>query len=145
MDETRGNRVLSGAWGRFFFDGEPLFEVVNVSADVEIQRAEIQRDGDWDSKITGTSCTINFEVEQVYSRTSKKLIDAYKKGIDPRYTASITVADPDAVGGQRETVNIGNMWINNFNLANFTKGEVINKTYEGGFTLRDSDLAEGVF
>lgn len=142
---NRGFHRIAGAWGTLHLDGEPIFEVENFTADIESQRGEVQVGLDMDSKLTGLTGSGSFTVKQVYSRATQTLLDAYKEGKDIRFTASVALNDPDAVGGQRERVNIGNMWINNLNLINFTRAEVVEKTYDFGFTPTDSDLAEGIY
>ncbi|MDO5096501.1 MAG: phage tail tube protein [Peptostreptococcaceae bacterium] len=141
----RGNRVLSGAHGTLHWDGELIFEVKSVNADINFNREDVAFGLDMDSKMTAVSGSGEFVVSHVYSRGIKKLLDAIKKGEDPRASLSVAIKDPDAVGKQIERVNIANVWFNKMTLANFTRGEYIEKTFEFGFTPSDSDLAEGIY
>lgn len=145
MTKNRGFRRIAGAWGTLHIDGEPILEVDSFEASIEVQRADIQVGLSMDSKMTGLAGSGQFVVKHVYSRGIKKVLEAYKKGHDIRFTASVALNDPDAVGQQRERVNIGNVWVNKLPLSNFTRAEVVEKTYEFGFTPTDSDLIEGIY
>lgn len=144
-NQNRGFRRISGGFGTLHIDGEDIFEVENVEAAVEVQRGDVLIGNNVDSKITGLAGTISFTVKHVYTRGIKKYSDALKAGHDPRFMSSICMADPDAVGGQIERVNIGNCRINNLPLANFNRSEVVEKTFEGGFTPGDVEIAEGIY
>lgn len=145
LNENRGYRRIAGGWGTLHWDGEPVFEVTECNADVELQRGDVQINLDLDSKVTATKGSGSFKVQHVYTRGLKKLTDEYKKGHDPRSVLSIAMNDPDAVGGQRERVNLGNVWFDKITLAGFTKTEIVERTFEFGFTLSDSDIAEGIY
>lgn len=140
-----GNRVISGAHGTLHWDGELIFEVKSVNADIQINREEVPFGLDIDSKMTGVAGSGEFTVMHVYTRGIKKLLDAIKRGEDPRGTLSIALKDPDAVGRQIERVNLANVWFNKLTIANFTRGEYVEKTFEFGFTPSDSDLPEGIY
>lgn len=141
----KGHRVLSGAHGTLHWDGELIFEVKSVNAEITFNREEVPFGLDVDSKMTAVAGSGEFTVMHVYSRGIKKLLDAIKRGEDPRSTLSVAIKDPDAVGKQIERVNLANVWINKLNLANFSRGEYVEKTFEFGFTPSDSDLAEGIY
>lgn len=142
---NKGFRRIAGAWGTLHWDGDPIFEVTECNADLDLERGDVQIGLDVDSKITGIKGSGSFKVQHVYTRGIKKLTDAYKKGHDPRSVLSLALNDPDAVGGQRERVNLGNVWFTKLTMAGFTKMEIVEKTYEFGFTLGDSDIAEGIY
>lgn len=143
--EIKGYNVMTGAFGTLHFDGDPIVEVEEVSVDVEIQRGDIQINLDVDAKMTGTKGSGSFKVKHVYTRYLKKWLDAYKKGHDVRSVLSVAINDPDSPGGQRERVNIGNVWFNKLQMGGFNKSEVVGREFEFGFTVSDSDIAEGVY
>ena len=140
-----GQRVLAGAFGTMHWDGEMIFEVKELTADIEIRREEVTFGLDVDSKMTGIAGSGEFRVQHVYTRGVKKLLDALRKGEDIRCTITSSIKDPDAVGKQIEVVHLSNVWFNKFTIANFLRGEYIEKTYEFGFTPSDSDIAEGIY
>ncbi|NLY09365.1 MAG: terminase [Tissierellia bacterium] len=144
-NENKGMRRIAGAWGTLHWDGEAVFEVEECSADIEVERGDVMVGIDVDSKMTGLKGSGSFKVQHVYTRGVKKLLDAYKKGHDPRSVLSLALNDPDAVGGQRERVNLGNVWFNKFQVAGFTKPEIVGREFEFGFTPTDSDIAEGIY
>ena len=141
----RGNRVLSGAFGTLHWDGELIFEVKGVNADVDVRREEVPFGLDIDSKMTGLAGSGEFTVMHVYTRGVKKLQEALIKGEDVRSTLTCSNKDPDAVGKQIEVVHLANVWFNKYTLANFTRGEYVEKTFEFGFTPSDSDIPEGIY
>ena len=145
MTENRGFRRIAGAWGTLHIDGEAIFEVVSFEASVEVQRGDVQIGINVDSKMTGLAGSGQFVVKHVYTRGIEKYLSAVKAVRDPRFLASVSLDDPDAVGGQVERINIGNCWINNLPLTNFDMAEVVEKTFEFGFTPGDAEVAEGIY
>lgn len=145
LSQNRGYRRIAGAWGNLHIDGELIFEVESFEATIEAQRADVLIGNNVDSKITGLAGTGSFTLKHVYTRGVQKYLDILKAGRDPRFVASVSFNDPDAVGAQVERVNIGNCWINNLPLSNFNRSEVVEKTYEFGFTPNDAEFAEGIY
>ncbi|MCW6678159.1 phage tail tube protein [Anaerococcus sp. NML200574] len=145
LSQNKGFRRLSGTWGTLHIDGELIFECEGVEANIEIQRSDVYVNNNLDSKANGLAGTGSITIKHVYTRGVKKYLDVLKAGRDPRFLLSSALSDPDAVGGQKERVNIGNCWVNNLPVTNFTKGEVVEKTYDFGFTPNDVDIAEGVY
>lgn len=145
VNQNRGFRRIAGAWGTLHIDGEAIFEVVSFEASVEAQRGDVQIGINVDSKVTGLAGSGQFVVKHVYTRGVKKYLEALQEGHDPRFLSSVCLDDPDAVGGQVERINIGNCWINNLPLSNFDAAEVVEKTYEFGFTPGDVEIAEGIY
>lgn len=145
ISQNRGFRRISGGWGSLHIDGELIFEVESVEAKVEPQRGDVFVDNNVDSKVTGLAGSGSFTVKHVYTRGIANYLKELKAGHDPRFVASISISDPDAVGGQTERINIGNCWVTSLPLSNFTKGEVVEKSYEFGFTPNDVEVAEGIY
>lgn len=145
INDNRGFRRISGTWGSLHIDGELIFECEGVEAFVEVQRGDVYVGNNVDSKANGLAGSGTMTIKHVYTRGVKKYLDVLKEGRDPRFLMSVALEDPDAVGGQKERINIGNCWINNLPLSNFTKGEVVEKSYEFGFTPNDVDIAEGIY
>ena len=145
ISQNRGYRRIAGAWGNLHIDGELIFEVEQFEANIEPQRGDVLVGNNVDSKITGLAGSGSFTIKHVYTRGIKKYLDVLKEGRDPRFMASVDFADPDAVGGQKERVNIGNCWINTLPLSNFSRSEVVEKQFEFGFTPNDADFAEGIY
>lgn len=139
---NRGFTRIAGAWGTVHIDGEDIFEVEQVETNVEIQRGEIQIVNNVDSKVTGLAGSGSLVIKHVYTRRVEKYLTELQKGHDPRFVLSLALNDPDAVGGQKERVNIGNVWFNNLPVFNFTRSEVVEKTFEFGFTPGDVEYAE---
>ncbi len=137
-----GDQTINGAHGILYLNGLPVFEVEDFNSEVEMQRTEIQFGMDIDSKLLGLKGKGSFSVKYVYDRGFKGMLEAYKRGEDPRSTIDVVVADPGAPNKGRVSTSIANVWFDNLVIANFTKGEVLGKTYEFGFTPTTSEMTE---
>lgn len=145
LGQNRGYRRIAGAWGNLHIDGELIFEVEQFEATVEANRGDVLIGNNVDSKVTGLTGSGSFTIKHVYTRGVQKYLDVLKAGKDPRFVASVSLTDPDAVGGQIERINIGNCWINKLPLSNFSRSEVVEKQFEFGFTPNDAEFAEGIY
>lgn len=145
LGQNRGYRRIAGAWGNLHIDGELIFEVEQFEATVEANRGDVLIGNNVDSKVTGLTGSGSFTIKHVYTRGVQKYLDVLKAGKDPRFVASVSLNDPDAVGGQIERINIGNCWINKLPLSNFSRSEVVEKQFEFGFTPNDAEFAEGIY
>lgn len=145
LGQNRGYRRIAGCWGNLHIDGELIFEVENFEATVEANRGDVLIGNNVDSKVTGLTGSGSFTIKHVYTRGVQKYLDVLKEGKDPRFVASVSLTDPDAVGGQIERINIGNCWINKLPLSNFSRSEVVEKQFEFGFTPNDAEFAEGIY
>lgn len=145
LSQNRGFRRIAGAWGNLHIDGELIFEVEKFEAKIEPQRGEVYVGNNVDKKITGLAGSGSFTIKHVYTRGVEKYLDVLKSGRDPRFVSSVSLEDPDAVGGQIERINIGNCWLDSLPLSNFDKSEVVEKEFEFGFTPNDVDVAEGIY
>lgn len=145
MEKFEAKRVLNGAFATLIWDGEPFAEVKNVSAEVEVMREDVQTGMDMDSKMTGLKGTGSLTIYHVYTRVVKRMLEHYGEGHDVRSLLSIINKDPDAVGGQQERVDFGNVWFNKLPLASFARGEIIEKEYEYGFKPSECRIPEGIY
>lgn len=50
---NKGFRRIAGARGTLHWDGDPIFEVTECNADLDLERGDVQIGLDVDSKITG--------------------------------------------------------------------------------------------
>lgn len=141
MSKFRGNRVITGGWGKLFYNGRLAMEVSEVNADIDIERGDIFVGIDKDSKMNGLAGSGTMTAHHV-TTFGKEVLDQLQKGLDPRFTLSIVCDDPDAIGGQREEYSIGNCWFNKLGIAGFTRGEDNKREYDFGFTVTDSDFSD---
>ena len=138
----RGYQVVAGAWGTLHWNGRAVLEVAEVNAEIEMQRADIQINIAVDSKMTGLKGSGTLKCKHVYTSAYNDMLEAYKQGLDVRHTLSIAISDPDATGGQRGRLNIGNVWFNKAGLAGFNVSEVVERELEFGFTPTDAMYQE---
>jgi hypothetical protein len=144
MTKLKGRNQVSGTFGKLWWDGELIAEISDFEAKVTANRETIQLDMDEDSKLVGLKGEVNFKVKKFYSRGKKKLLEAWKKGEDPRSTLVGKVDDPDAVGKQSERVSIGNVWFDDLTLLKFEKGKPMEEEFKGGFTPSDASFLDTI-
>lgn len=136
MAKTRGNRILSGAWGEVWVDGEKIADLSKAEFKVTANRDDIQLGQDVDSKITGLKGEFTLTIKKAYSRYNK-ILENWRKGIDVRSQIITKLADPDAVGGQQERYSIDNCWFNDLPMVTFERGASVEEEVTGGFTPSD--------
>lgn len=145
-EKLDGRRQLNGKHAKLWWDGELIFEVENFETKAVANREEVSMIGsmDVDSKVMSITGEGSMTLKHVYSRGVRKLLDAWKKGIDPRSTLTGLKDDPDAVGGQKERITINNVWFNEVTLLSFESGALGTREYPFGFTVSDVDIQETI-
>ena len=142
VNKLRGNRVINGSFGELWWDGEKLLDVSKFEAKITAEREDVVQAGtlDIDSKLVALKGEGSFTVKRVYSRVLKKLINEWKKGIDPRSTLIGKLSDPDAYGSER--VAITNVWFSDANIMSFENKKVVEEELKFGFTASDVEVQE---
>ena len=140
----RGNRRLSGNWGRVFISGLFLFEIKAFEATITADREDVIIGQSKDSKIVSLTGEGHFTIVKVYDMGYKQLLEDWKAGHDSRFVIVASIADPDAIGGQQIRVQIENVWINELPVINFEKGAVIEDEIQFGFTSEDCQYLETI-
>lgn len=133
----RGNRRLSGSWGRLYWNNELIFEISKYEAKVTANRETVNVGNDEDSKIVSLKGEGSFTIKQVFTRGLDSMIAAWVAGEDVRGNLVTALDDPDAVNGQDERVSFGNVWFNELMVAIAEKGKVVEKEFPFGFTPSD--------
>lgn len=146
MTKLDGRRVLNGKHAKLWWDGELIFEVSSFESKAVANREEIPMVGsmDIDSKLMSLTGEGTMTLKKVYSRGIKKLLEAWKRGEDPRSTLTGLNDDPSATGGQKERITINNVWFNEIVLLAFEAGELGEREYPFGFTVSDVDVQETI-
>lgn len=144
MAKPKGLNQIAGTHGYLWWDGEQVFEVESFEAKITANREDVQMGMDVDSKVTGFKGEGTLKIKKVFSRGISKLLDAWKKGTDPRSQLVGKLADPDAVGQQSERVVINNVWFNELTLMQFEKGQVLSVEFPFGFTPSDVDFPDQI-
>ena len=140
----RGNQQISGTFGKFYWDGELVAEVEAFEAKVVPKREEVQIDMDIDSKVNGYSGEGTFTLKKFFTRGKNSLLEAWKKGEDPRTKFVTKVKDPNTTGSQAETVTIDNVWFNELVLMQFEKGTPSKEEFSVGFTPSDASFVDTI-
>lgn len=137
-----GKNQVSGTWGQFWWDGTLIMEIKAFEAKVTTNREEVQVGMSKDSKLTSLSGEGTFAIKKVYTRGKKKILDAWKKGNDPRSTFVAKTKDPDTVNKQSERITIDNVWFNELLLHQFEQGALSEEEFSFGFTPNDASFVD---
>ncbi len=139
-----GRQLVNGIWGSFIWDGYKIAEVSSFEAKITIDREEVQVELGKDSKIKALAGEGTFKVKKIYSRGKKKMLEALKRGEDPRARFTGIIKDPNSPGKQSETVDIMNAWFNELTLMMFEKGEVVEEEFSFGFNPMNSNMIDEI-
>jgi len=133
MSKIPGCRVVSGTYGKVFWDGDLLFEIESFESKVTTDRKDMHFAGDIaaDSKMTAIKGDGTMKIKKVFARVQQKLALAFKQGKDPRSQLISSVSDPDAFGTERVVIN--NVWFTEATLQSFTVGDVTGEDIPFGF------------
>jgi len=142
--KIRGNNQINGTWGQVWLDGELVFELESFEAKVTANRETVTIGMSEDSKLVGLKGEGTMKVKKVFDRGKKKLLDAWKKGEDPRSTIVTKLKDPDTVGKQSERVSLDNVWFDELTLTQFEIGKKGEDEYKFGFTPDDADYLDTI-
>lgn len=126
--------ALRGTYGRVWLEGEeigilksvslkviPTYEDVIIGHTVDRQAVSVKYEG-----------SLSFEA---VNSISTELCKKYLQNNAMRFTIECTLADPSA-GGKEETYTINGVTFNEFPLANWQKGSLIQKSFD----FRASDI-----
>lgn len=144
MALLRGSQQVSGTWGQFWWDGELIAEVESFEAKVTSKREEVQIEMDIDSKINGYAGEGTLVFKKFFTRGKDKILEAWKRGEDPRSTFIGKQQDPSTIGKQGERVSIGNVWLNELVLMQFEKGTPSKEEFSFGFTPSDASFIDTI-
>ena len=140
----RGRRRWNGNYGRVWWDGLLLFEILKFNAKVTSDREDVIIGNSKDSKITSLTGEGSFTIKSVINRNINQYLEEWKAGHDPRATLVGLLEDPDMVDGQKERCSIDNVWFKELSLMDFEKGKVAEKEFPFGFTPEDASFIETV-
>lgn len=136
MSETiRGNRFLSGTWAEVWFNGFRILETTKINVKVTFNREDVQIGLDVDTKVVGQKGEGTLGISKVYTRF-EDVRQEIARGHDPRGTIITKLKDPDAVGGQTERYQIGNIALTELGLE-YEKGTVVKQEVPFSFTPSD--------
>lgn len=142
MSDIKGNRTLSGTWAEVWYNGFKIAELNKIETKVTVNREDVQMGIDVDTKITGQKGEGTLGLTKVYTRFDD-VRQAISQGKDPRGTIIAKLKDPDAVGGQTERYQIGNVALSEFTKT-WEKGSVVKEEYPFTFTPSDMILLDQI-
>ena len=97
------SQVISGTYGKVWWDGELVFEAKGMEASIEMQMEAVKQAGQLadGQKMLGYSGTGTLRLHKVFSRAMRKLSASVKQGINPEFTLVSELNDPAAFGAER--------------------------------------------
>ena len=115
-------RIINGAYGTVFLDGEEVAELKAFQAKLEFQKEEVKIAGKMatGTKYMGYSGKGSLQLHKVNSRMIKAIGNQIKEGKEPRFTVIGKLADPDADGVERIALN--NVSFDDLTLFDFEVG-----------------------
>lgn len=134
-EKIRGNRVLSGTNAEISYNGLKIAACTKISVKITVNREDVQLGMDIDTKITGLKGEGTISISKVYS-AFENIRREVLKGRDPRGTIITRLEDPDAVGGQIERYQIGNVALSEFPIE-YEKGATVKAEFPFSFTPSD--------
>lgn len=142
MGDIKGNRVLSGVWAEVWYNGFKIAEINKIETKVTVNREDVQMGLDVDTKIVGQKGEGVLGINKVYTRF-EDVRQAINRGKDPRGTIVTKLKDPDAVGGQTERYQIGNVALSEFTKT-WEVGSIVKEEYPFAFTPSDMILLDQI-
>lgn len=142
----KGRNQLSGSWGQVWWNGELIIEADSFDSKATANREDvpIPNSNDIDSKITSVKCEGSMKIKKVFTRGVNQLVQAWKRGEDPRAMLVGLLKDPDTIGKQSERVVINNVWFNEVTLLQFEVGQKLEREFPFGFTLSDVEFPDTI-
>ena len=97
------SQVISGTFGKVWWDGELVFEAKGMEASLEMQMEAVKQAGKLadGQKMLGYSGTGTLRTHKVFSRAIRKLSDSVKDGVNPEFTLVSELNDPASFGAER--------------------------------------------
>lgn len=140
--KVKANKVINGTFGSVWVNGERWqdIETLELKVGLEYEDVNMPEDLATHKKLTGWTGEGSMTVKKVYSRGSRLLAEATKKGTTPDITIVSKLADPDSYGTERVTVS--EVTFNEFLLSAFEQ-KALGKE-ELSFSFADFDLLETI-
>lgn len=135
MGDVPGNRYLSGTNAEVYYNGLKILGCTKISIKITVNREDVQTGLSVDTKVVGLKGEGTLSVTRCYS-AFEEVRREIVAGRDPRGTMITKLADKDAVGGQLERYQIGNVALNEFPLE-YEKGATVKSEIPFGFTPED--------
>ena len=138
MNKMKANKQINGTFGSVWVNNEKWLDVESFEAKVALNFEDVNMPEDLAThkKYTGWSGEGSLTVKKVYSRGAKLLGAAAKTGKMPEITIVGKLADPDAFGAER--VSIEEVTFNEFTLLAFEQKTLA--TEELPFNFADYNL-----
>lgn len=131
---TMVESALRGTYGRVWLEGEEIGILKNINLNVTPNYEDVIVGFTVDRQAVSVQYTGELTFEAVNS-ISSELCNKYLKNTNTRFTIECNLSDPVS-GGMEEGYTINGVTFDEFPLANWQKGSLIEKT----FRFRASDI-----
>lgn len=142
MERITGNRILSGTFVEFFYNGLKVLGGNKISVKTTVNREDVQLGLDVDSKITGVKGEGTISIHKCYT-AFEEVRQAILRGEDPRGTIITKLADPDAKDKGVERYQIGNVAFGEFPLE-YEIGATVKAEFPFSFTPSDMVILDKI-
>lgn len=141
MATRKAKRVINGTHGAVWINGEKLFDLESIELRVNIEWEDVffPEETGKKRKFIGWTGEGSLVVKKIFSRGSSLLAKGVKSGVMPDITMTTKLADPDAYGTER--VSVDDVTFNEFLLAKIERGLL---SEEMGFEFGDFDIIEEI-
>ena len=139
---SMAKRVMNGTFGEVWLDGDKVAECTGAQAKIALKKEAVPQCGEFfeDTKVLGANGTGSLKMNKVFTRMAEKLKPVMKENRDVRFTVILKLADPDAYGPER--VSLNNVSFDDLLLADWAagaRGEI-----EAPFTFTSYDYIDSV-
>lgn len=144
INKIPGNKRINGTFAEIFIDGELIAEAESFSFGLKLEREDILQAADLgvDSKLVALAGEGNMKLKKVYTRFAKKVLEYAKEGKDFRPSAIGKLADPDAYGAER--VSLDEIWFNDLDMIAGERKKVVEDDINFGFNPTTSDWLDEI-
>lgn len=138
MSNWKPTNIMSGTYGRVWWDGVLVAEAKAFEARVEFQMEAVRQSGKLSDgqKMMGYAGTGTLRLNKVYSRAIQKLSNSIKKGINPEFVLMSELADPSAKG--KERIVLRGVQFTALPLANWESGQLTDEELTFTFDAWDT-------
>jgi len=146
MGKLDARNQINGSYGSLYWDGELLLDIETFEAKVTPNREDVMMAGslDVDSKLISLKGEGSFKIKKVYTRGINKMLEQWKKGIDPRSQLIGKLKDPDSPKKQSERVVINNVAFGEIVLMQFELSKKLEREFPFTFTPSDVEFPDTI-
>lgn len=144
MQNYNASQVINGTFGEVWLDDVYMAEVTALEAKASVKKSDVSmvRRLAPGKKVTGVENKGTLKMNHVTSNMKKKVADAIKNGKTPAFKILSSLKDPDAMGGQKESVMLTGVTFDEVALIDFENGKLGEESY--AFEFEDFEFIDTI-